>query len=113
MAGLFGAAVLIGLRAVLAIGPRWGFAPAAATASVVLTLVSTVNDGIASGDGRGSDGVSFGSHFGVVVVTYLRLTVQHALGDGGRPLRCAAIALALLAMASALRNAFITHEPAA
>lgn len=105
MAGLFGAAALIGLRANLALGPRWGVAPAAATASVVLTLVSTVNDGLASGEGWGSGGISFGRHLGVVVVAYLRLLVQHALSDGGRPLQCAAIALAIVAMGSALRNA--------
>jgi hypothetical protein len=112
MTGLFGAALMVGLRAILAIGPVWGFAPAAATVSVVLTLLSTVNDGIASGDGRGSDGIRFGRHFGIVFIRYIHLLVQRALGDGGRPLQCAAIVLALVAMASALRNALITHEPA-
>jgi hypothetical protein len=94
--GLLGAALMIGLRSYVALGPHWGVVTAAATISAVLLILSIVNDGISSGDGM-ADGVRFGADFTSVMVRYVRLLVAHARETGG-PLIGSSLAFGLCAL---------------
>ena len=93
--GLFGIATMVGIRAWLVAGAI----PAAMTASSMLLMASVANDGIRVGDGAS---VRFGTHFGSILVRYVRLLLAHALVKP-RPLLVAALALPLASAALAAR----------
>ncbi|KAG8464569.1 hypothetical protein KFE25_009937 [Diacronema lutheri] len=81
--GLLGAAAMIGLRAVLAMGVSWATVPATLTVSAVLFMMSLVNEGIQD-DAEDSFGrISFANNFPGLLLRYARLIIRHARLTGG------------------------------